>query len=61
MDDILLNVGGKEFYFDIDQLANQVQYDIEKVQHYGTISHTLRSYIRSVFVEFEQHRTDIDI
>tara|TARA_Y100000592_G_C5464474_1_gene315892 strand:- start:1312 stop:1626 length:315 start_codon:yes stop_codon:yes gene_type:complete len=29
MDDILLNVGGKEFYFDIDQLANQVQYDIE--------------------------------
>ena len=29
MDDILLNVGGKEFYFDIDQLATQVQYDIE--------------------------------
>ena len=29
MDDILLNVGGKEFYFDIDQLASQVQYDFE--------------------------------
>jgi len=29
MDDILLNIGGKEFYFDIDQLANQVQYDVD--------------------------------
>lgn len=26
MDDILLNVGGKEFYFDIDKLATEVQY-----------------------------------
>ena len=26
MDDILLNVGGKEFYFDIDKLAKEVQY-----------------------------------
>ena len=26
MDDILLNVGGKEFYFDIDKLAKEVGY-----------------------------------
>lgn len=26
MDDILLNVGGKEFYFDVDKLAKEVQY-----------------------------------
>ena len=26
MEDILLNIGGKEFYFDIDNLAEQVQY-----------------------------------
>jgi hypothetical protein len=29
MDNILLEVGGKEFYFDIDKLANEVQYDME--------------------------------
>jgi hypothetical protein len=29
MEDILLNVGGKEFYFDIDRLAEQVQYDVD--------------------------------
>jgi len=29
MDNILLEVGGKEFYFDIDKLANEVQYDTE--------------------------------
>ena len=29
MEDILLNVGGKEFYFDIDRLAEQVQYDFD--------------------------------
>lgn len=27
MDDILLEVGGKEFYFDIDKLAREVQYE----------------------------------
>ena len=27
MDDILLNVGGKEFYFDIDKLSMEVQID----------------------------------
>jgi hypothetical protein len=29
MDNILLEVGGKEFYFDIDKLASEVQYDTE--------------------------------
>ena len=29
MDNILLEVGGKEFYFDIDKLAKEVQYDGE--------------------------------
>ena len=29
MDNILLEVGGKEFYFDIDKLAKEVQYDID--------------------------------
>lgn len=30
MDNILLEVGGKEFYFDIDKLAKEVQYDVEE-------------------------------
>ena len=29
MDNISLEVGGKEFYFDIDKLASEVQYDTE--------------------------------
>ena len=29
MDNILLEVGGKEFYFDIDKLAGEVQYENE--------------------------------
>lgn len=29
MDNILLEVGGKEFYFDIDKLAKEVQYDVD--------------------------------
>ena len=29
MDNILLEVGGKELYFDIDKLAKEVQYDVD--------------------------------
>ena len=56
MDNILLEVGGKEFYFDIDKLAGEVQYENESENKEVCEDSTELSTLKIDVTKYEMYR-----